>query len=272
MHTIFIAVLILAGLGALAALALALADKYLTVSEDPRIGLLTGALPGANCGGCGFAGCSDYAHALVNGTAALGACVAADEACAAHLAQILGTTAQATQKRVACVMCCGSRTEAVRVGDYNGLCDCTVAAQTAGGDKGCAYGCLGYGACAHVCPKQAISVQNGLAHVDKRLCIGCGKCVAVCPRQIIALVPASVTLHVLCSNPVRGPEVRQVCRVGCLGCHLCERLSGGKEANHFLFKGFLAQVNVENPPTDAQLVTKCPAKCLREDPHFEAGL
>ena len=107
--------------------------------------------------------------------------------------------------------------------------------------------------------------------MDKRLCIGCGKCVSVCPRKLIELVPASATIHVLCNNPLKGPEVTKVCGIGCIGCHLCEKNAGGKEANHFTFNGFLAKVNYENPPTDAALVDKCPRKCIREDAHFETG-
>ena len=123
----------------------------------------------------------------------------------------------------------------------------------------------------NACPKGAISIHDGLAKVDKRHCIGCGKCVKVCPKGLIELVPASATIHVLCNNPVRGPEVRKVCGVGCLGCHLCEKNSGGKEAGHFTFDGFLAKVNYANPPTDAAIVAKCPAKCMAEDPHFATG-
>ena len=107
--------------------------------------------------------------------------------------------------------------------------------------------------------------------MDKRLCIGCGKCVTACPKHIIELVPASATIHVLCNNPDKGPAVRKVCGVGCMGCHLCEKNSGGKEAGHFEFQGFLAKVNYANPPTDEQIVAKCPAKCMSVDPHFETG-
>ena len=146
MTAILTATLVIAAVGALAALALAIADKYLAVREDPRIGLVTAALPGANCGGCGFAGCGDYARALVAGTAAPGACAPGGDAANAEIAKILGVAAEATERRVALVKCCGTRTEAIRVGDYNGICDCAAAAATAGGDKGCRYGCLGYGA------------------------------------------------------------------------------------------------------------------------------
>ena len=135
-----VAILVIAGIGFVAAVALALADKYLSVKEDPRIGMVTAALPGANCGGCGFPGCDGYARALVAGTAPNGACAAGGDQCAAECAKILGIAATATEKRVALVKCCGTRSETVRVGDYNGLCDCSVAASTAGGDKGCRYG------------------------------------------------------------------------------------------------------------------------------------
>ena len=229
------AIICIAGIGLAAAVTLAVADRCLSVKEDPRIGLVTAALPGANCGGCGFPGCDGYARALVAGTAPNGACAAGGDACAKEIAKILGVEATATERRVALVKCCGTRSEAIRVGDYNGICDCSVAAATAGGDKGCTYGCLGYGACANVCPKNAITIHDGLARVDKRLCIGCGKCVAACPRRLIELVPASATIHVLCNNPDKGPAVRKVCGVGCMGCHLCERNSGGKEAGHFTF-------------------------------------
>lgn len=266
------AVGIIALVGLVSAVALTIADICLSVPEDPRVGMITAELPGANCGGCGFAGCADYAAALVAGTAENGACAAGGDRCAKAIAAVLGVEAASVEKKVALVKCCGTRSEAIRIGDYNGLCDCNVAASTAGGDKGCKYGCLGYGACANVCPKHAISISDGLAKVDKRLCIGCGKCISVCPRRIIELVPASATIHVLCNNPDKGPNIRKVCGVGCMGCRLCERNSGGKEAGHFVFDGFLAKVNYANPPVDSQIVAKCPARCMVEDAHFESGV
>jgi electron transport complex protein RnfB len=271
MTPILFAAILAIVLGLLCAIILVLADKFMSVPVDERFPKVRECLPGANCGACGFAGCDGYARALVAGTAPNGACPAGGDAVAAEIAKILGVEASATEKRVALVKCCGSRSEAIRIGDYNGICDCGVAAATAGGDKGCKYGCLGYGACANVCPKNAISIVDGLAKVDKRLCIGCGKCVKACPKGIIELVPASATIHVLCANPDKGPGVRKVCGVGCMGCHLCEKHSGGKEAGHFTFQGFLAKVNYDNPPTDEQIVDKCPAKCMSVDPHFESG-
>lgn len=264
MNTILIAVLVVGAVGAVCALILGIAEKFLAVKEDARIGLVLAELPGANCGGCGFAGCNDYAHALVEGNAKPGACTAGDDKCTKRISEILGVAAEATEKRVAIVHCIGDRTRAVRIGDYNGICDCATAAATAGGDKGCRFGCLGYGACANVCERHAISIVDGLARVNKFLCIGCGKCVNVCPRKLIELVPASATIHVLCNNSLRGPEVRKVCEVGCMGCHLCER-TVGKESGSFVFDGFLAKIDYAHAPTDRTLVEKCPAKCIHED-------
>ncbi len=271
MSAVLIAVAAIAGTGLVCAAVLALADRYLSVREDPRIGMIAAALPGANCGGCGFAGCGDYARALVEGKAAPGQCAPGGAECSAACAKILGVAAAAAEKRVALVHCCGSRSEAVRVGDYNGICDCGAAAATAGGDKGCRFGCLGYGSCANACPQHAITISDGLARVDKRLCIGCGKCVSACPRHLIELVPASATIHVLCANTLRGPDVLKVCGKGCIGCRLCQKNSGGPEAGHFTFDGFLAKVNYANPPSDPTLPGKCPRKCIAEDAHFETG-
>ena len=118
------AIIIIAGVGLVAAVALAVADRYLSVKEDPRIGMVTAALPGANCGGCGFPGCDGYARALVAGTAANGACAAGGAACAEAVSKILGVAAAATERRVAVVHCCGTRSNAIRVGDYNGIAEC----------------------------------------------------------------------------------------------------------------------------------------------------
>ena len=131
--------------------------------------------------------------------------------------------------------------------------------------------CINCYKCVRNCPVKSVRVFKGMPQIVSSDCILCGKCVAVCPKKLIELVPASATIHVLCNNPDKGPMVRKVCGVGCMGCHLCEKNSGGKEAGHFTFQGFLAKVNYANPPTDEQIVAKCPAKCMSVDPHFETG-
>ncbi len=248
------------GIGLVSAVALAIAEKYLSTPEDPRIGKVAELLPGANCGGCGFAGCADYARAIVTQDAECNQCAPGGAASATAIAAFLGRTVAALEKRSALVLCCGDDTEATRRAAYNGINDCAAAQATAGGDKGCTYGCLGYGSCARICPVSAIAVVNGLAKVDKAACIACGKCVAACPRKLIKLVPAAATIHVLCSSKDKGPAVKKVCGTGCIGCRLCTKFADGAIA----MDGFLAVVDYSKPLVNEDVIEKCPAKCIRK--------
>ncbi len=250
------------GIGCLSAVALAVADRFLSVKEDPRIGQVTELLPGANCGGCGYAGCADYAKAIVTGGAELTHCAPGGAAVAEAIAKCLGRSAGSVEKRVAVVLCGGDRSEAIRRFAYNGITDCAAANATAGGDKGCAYGCLGYGSCARVCPVGAIRIENGLAKVDKAVCIGCGKCTAVCPRKLIKLAPASETIHILCSSKDKGPAVKKVCGKGCLGCRLCTKFA---DEGSIVVNGFLAERDYAHPLTKEEVVAKCPGHCITKD-------
>lgn len=249
------------GIGAFCGAALALAAHYLSVAEDPRIEQVTQELPGANCGGCGFAGCADYAKALVSGKAAPNLCPVANTLANMKIAALLGNTASATATRkVAFVHCGGSIDKAPRRFAYNGITDCAAAAATAGGDKACTYGCLGYGSCARVCPVDAITIVDGLAKVDAAVCIGCGKCIPACPRNIIEMIPADATIHILCSSKDRGPAVKKVCSVGCIGCTICVKLSEGA----INMDGFLAKVDYSKPLTNEAVVEKCPGHCIKK--------
>lgn len=250
----------LGGIGLVSAVALAVADRYLSVAEDPRIGQVTALLPGANCGGCGYAGCADYARAIVQSGAELNLCAPGGAACCGAVAAFLGRAAGSLERRTALVLCCGDDTEAVRRAAYNGITDCAAAQATAGGDKGCAYGCLGYGTCGRVCPVGAIAVTDGLAKVDRTRCIACGKCVTACPRKLIKLVPFSASIHVLCSSKDKGPAVKKVCGTGCIGCRLCTKFADGAIA----MDGFLAVVDYAKPLTNEETIAKCPAHCIRK--------
>jgi Na+-translocating ferredoxin:NAD+ oxidoreductase RNF subunit RnfB len=261
MDPITTSTLCVGGIGLASAAALAVADKYLSVAEDPRIAQAAALLPGANCGGCGYAGCADYARALVLNGAECSLCAPGGAACASALAAFLGRAAAAHVPRAALVLCCGDDAEAVRRFAYNGITDCAAAQATAGGDKGCSYGCLGYGSCARVCPVNAIAVERGLAVVNKARCIACGKCVPACPRKLIKLVPAAASIHVLCSSKDKGPAVKRVCGTGCIGCRLCTKLADGAIA----VDGFLAVVDYAKPLTNEEVVAKCPAGCIRKD-------
>lgn len=252
--------ILIASIGLVAGFLLAIAYRYLAVQEDPRIAKVIDQLPGANCGGCGFAGCADYAKAIVTAGASSSLCSAASAEVTKAIAQLVGQVAEVRERQVALVRCGGSNAKSTRRAQYNGVSDCMSADATAGGDKACAYGCLGYGSCARVCPVRAIEVVDGIATVNPERCIACGKCVLACPRKLIALVPATQTLHVLCSSPAKGPQVRAVCQVGCLGCTLCSKLAPGA----FQMQGTLAVRDYSQPCPSQAPLEKCPVKTIVE--------
>ncbi|MCL2105261.1 MAG: RnfABCDGE type electron transport complex subunit B [Kiritimatiellaeota bacterium] len=259
--SVLIPTLCIGGVGLVSAAALAIADKFLSVPEDPRVQKLTECLPGANCGGCGFAGCADYARAIALDGAEINLCAPAGGAGVAAIAAVMGREAGADpERKVALVLCCGDSTEAVRRAHYNGIADCAAAHATAGGDKGCTYGCLGYASCARACPEGGIRMVNGIAVVDRDACITCGHCVSACPRKLIKLVPASAEIHVLCSSKDKGPAVKKVCGTGCIGCRICTKLSGGAIA----MDGHLAVVDYTKELKDPELIAKCPGHCIRK--------
>jgi Na+-translocating ferredoxin:NAD+ oxidoreductase subunit B len=257
-NTILITSGSIGGVGLACGTALALAARFLAVKEDPRVEAMEEILPGANCGGCGLAGCADYAKAVVIDGAAINLCAPGGAEVLANMAAAMGMEASAEEKKVAVVMCAGDSEKAPRKHLYNGVADCTAAAAVAGGDKLCRYGCLGYGSCARVCPSGAIEFRNNIAIVHPDLCISCGACLRACPRDLIKMVPISKTIHVLCSSKDKGPIVKKACQVGCIGCRMCLKLAG----DSFEMDGFLALRNYEIPVENELIVEKCPGKCI----------
>lgn len=239
---------------------LAAAARFFAVHEDPRIEELTALLPGVNCGGCGFAGCGDYAKAIVTAGAPVNLCGPGGVSCAHALAGAMGLEALVAERRVALILCGGDRTVAPRRFLYNGVADCVAAQAVDGGDKLCRHGCLGYGSCARICPVGAIEIRAGqLAVVHPDLCIGCSQCVRTCPRGLIKMVPEGRTIHVLCSSKDKGPLVRKSCKVGCIACRACIKLADNESIR---MDGFLAVVDYTKALTNEQTVEKCPGKCI----------
>lgn len=261
MSSILIPTLWIGGVALVCGAALALAARFFGVEEDPRIAKVADALPGTNCGGCGFAGCQDYARAIVMDNAATTCCAAGGSTVATRLAHALGIAVATVTPKVAQVLCGGNNTVAKRRFAYNGIAECNVAAATAGGDKGCAYGCLGYGTCAQICPVKAIAIIDGLAHINRNLCVACGRCVTTCPRRIIKLVSAERTVHIRCSNKDKGPAVKAVCATGCIACRICTKLADGA----ITMNGFLAVIDYDKHLANDDLVAKCPTKCIQKD-------
>ena len=193
------AVLALAGLGLCLSAVLGVAAKVFYVYVDPRIEKVADCLPGANCGGCGYAGCSDYAAAVVRGEAEPNKCTAGGDETCDSICSCLGLEASMGERQVAKIFCAGTREAAQSKFIYHGVADCRAAAQLAGGEKACSWGCLGLGTCVVNCPFNAMHMQdNGLPAVDPVKCTGCGQCVAICPRSIPQLVPESQPTSTRC--------------------------------------------------------------------------
>lgn len=224
-NTILISTGTLGGIGAAAAALLAGASRVLRVEEDPRIEQVTEALPGANCGGCGFPGCAGFAEAVVAGKADPTLCAPGGAAIAQTIGDILGITVEAKQRQVARLRCQGSKDRAVVRVTYEGMTSCkAVSLLVPLGTKQCAKACEGLGDCVAVCVFDAIRMgDDGLPVVDEQACTGCGKCVTECPKSVLILHPYDEKLSVGCGNQVAPKLVRKVCEVGCLHCRVCVR-------------------------------------------------
>ncbi len=224
MINVLIAVLSVTVIGALCAVLLVLAAKYMHVPEDERFPKVRACLPGANCGACGYTGCDGYAKALIeNPDVRSNLCIPGGDATAAELARVLGRAVEDVEEQVAVVCCRGDCSATQNKYAYEGMQTCAAAAALFGGPGSCSYGCMGFGDCAGVCPVDAICLNDGIAHVDPRVCIGCGMCVRTCPHHIIHMVPAVSRVVVLCQSHDKGAVTRKNCTNGCIGCMKCEK-------------------------------------------------
>ena len=222
MKEILYAILVLGALGAVFGAVLAIASRVFAVKVDERLPKLTAALPGANCGGSGVAGCGAYAQAVLEGKAPVGLCAAGGAEAAKKMSEVMGITPVEVEKMVAMVKCRGKNH--LRKGQYDGIADCRAASFVTGnGPTACPSGCLGFGTCVTACKFDAIHVVDGVARVDADKCTGCMQCAQVCPRKVIVPVSYNADIIVACSNHERGANTRKVCDIGCIGCHLCER-------------------------------------------------
>ncbi len=253
------AVLALGILGLAVGVLLAVASHFFAVRTDDRVEKIIAVLPGANCGGCGFAGCTAFANAVIRGEAPPSGCSAGGAPVAQNIAKILGVDVDTRERRVAHVYCSGGDVTARRF-RYVGVDSCYAAARIAGGPVECTFACLGYGDCVKNCPFDAIHIVGGHALVDRDRCTGCGKCAAVCPRKTIALIPASATVSVNCSSRDRGAFVRSVCEAGCIGCRLCEKKCQ-HDAIHVADN--LARIDYDKCTRCGECAAVCPRKIIR---------
>lgn len=216
--------LLIGAIGLFIGLFLGLAAIKFKVKVDEREESVLAALPGNNCGGCGYPGCSGLAAAIAKGEASVNACPVGGEPVGAVIAQIMGVEAGESTRKTAFVHCQGDCEKTSLDYEYSGIKDCRMLSFVPnGGAKSCNYGCLGFGSCVQVCPFDAIHVEHGIAVVDKEKCRACGKCVEVCPKNLISLVPYDAKHIVACSSKDKGPVTMKACTAGCIGCGICKK-------------------------------------------------
>lgn len=230
------------------------------VQVDEKEEAVLAALPGNNCGGCGYAGCAGLAAAIAAGEAPVNACPVGGAPVGEKIARIMGVEAEPGVQLAAFVACQGDCDKARVDYDYYGIEDCRMMSFVpGGGPKSCNSGCLGFGTCAKVCPFDAIHVVNGVAVVDRKACKACGKCIAVCPKKLISLIPFDAEMAVACSSADKGPATIKACETGCIGCGICVKNCPGKAVS---VQDFHAVIDQEKCTGCGVCAEKCPKKAI----------
>ena len=265
MNELLLTVLTLSVLGALLAVILFFVAQQFKVREDPRIGEVEKMLPGANCGGCGFAGCRAMAEALVSrdDISTLYCPVAGGEVMK-EAATFLGKAAPEKHPQVATLRCGGSCQKRQKTNKYDGAKSCAVVNAMYVGESDCAYGCLGYGDCAHACIFGAITMnpETGLIEIDPDKCTACGACVKACPKQLIELRkkwPKDRAIYVACRSRDKGAVVMKACKAGCIGCGKCAKVC---PFGAITMEGSLAYIDSEKCKLCRKCVNECPTGAI----------
>jgi len=257
---ILIAAAIIGVLGLFIGLFLGVAGIKFAVEVDEKEEAVLAALPGNNCGGCGYAGCSGLAAAIAKGEAEVNACPVGGEAVGKEIAAIMGVEAGDSVRMTAFVKCNGDCGKTTVDYEYTGVEDCNMLSFVPnGGPKSCNYGCLGYGTCVKVCPFDAIHVEMGVAVVDKEKCKACGKCVAACPKKLIELIPYDAKYAVACSSTDKGPVAMKACSSACIGCGICIKTCPNGAVK---VENFHAIIDQEKCVGCGLCAEKCPKKAI----------
>jgi len=248
------------GLGLVFGLGLGVAAKVFEVKVDPLIPVVRDALPGANCGACGFAGCDAYAKAVVEEGAEISRCPVGGPDLVVELSKIMGVEPVEVAKQVAFVKCQGTCTNAKEKYIYDGVMDCKNATFLQGkGSKGCEYGCLGLGSCVKACEFDAIDIVDGIAVINKDKCVACGQCVLECPKNLIEIIPDDSKVRVACASLDKGKPVKDNCSTGCIACRMCVKAC---EFDAISVENNIAHIDYDKCTQCGACVEKCPTKAI----------
>ncbi len=253
-------IITLSAIGVVAALILYFVAQRFKVFEDPRIDLVEDALPAANCGGCGYPGCRNFAEACVKSDDLKGLfCPVGGNKTMAKVASILGIEIEEQDLTVAVVRCAGSYDKRPRINVYDGPASCAIISSLYGGDTGCSYGCFGLGDCVRACDFDAIhmNTEKGLPYVMDDKCTACGACVEACPKNIIELRKRNKKdrkIFVCCINEDKGAVAGKNCEVACIGCGKCGKVC---PYDAITLENYLAYID----PYKCRLCRKCVEVC-----------
>ncbi len=239
------------------------ANKTFKVKVDPKIESVLEILPGVNCGGCGYLGCSDYAVAVVTDNVPVNKCTVGGESCAGSVAKIMGVEVGEMIPIQAIVHCGAKTSDRLQSTPYRGEKRCAAAHQVAG-VQGCTFGCLGFGDCVRACNYDAIHIVEGLAVVDYEKCVGCGACSKVCPRKIITIqgFKADQIPTVACSNQDKAKDAKASCTTPCVACKACSKISDIFTITNNLSKCEYDRYGAPNYEDAVKSMEKCPTNCI----------
>lgn len=260
MGTIVLPALIVAAIGLIFGIILTVAAKVMFVPVDEKVAAIREALPGANCGGCGYAGCDDYASAFEeNPDLSPSLCPVGGPELAAKIAGILGVEAGEMEEKVAMVMCQGNHDATKQIMVADRIHSCKTAKSFYGGNWACSYGCLGIGDCQAECNYDAIRIINGVAVIDREKCIGCGACTKVCPNKLIEILPKKMLVHVACKSAEKGAVTRRACLNGCIGCMKCQRAC---KFDSIIIENNLARIDYSKCKNCGLCAKECPTGAI----------